>query len=93
VTATKKKEKPEKAEPKISGVPMNAAVKRKKAASTGPKPLTASLIVANRPSASPLDHISDLLDSLPLDAFVQLTRLYLNPLHPFPKGRLFLGPS
>jgi hypothetical protein len=63
VTATKKKAKPEKAETKTSVTPKKAAVKPKKAARTGAKPVTAPLIVATPPSASPLEDISELLDS------------------------------
>jgi hypothetical protein len=84
-----KKAKPENAEPKTSAAPKKAAAKRKKAASTGTKPVTVPLIVANPPTVSPLEDISDLLDSLPLDACVQLTRRLLASISPLPKGAAF----
>ena len=70
VTATVKE-----AKPKITAAPKKAAVKLKKAASTGAKPVTTPKTVANSPSTSPLK-ISD-LESLPLQACVQLTRRLL----------------
>jgi hypothetical protein len=54
VTATKKMAKPVKAEPNIFAAPKKAAVKPKKAAITGAKPVTAPLLLANPPVVSPL---------------------------------------
>ncbi len=53
VTATAKEVKPEKVKPKITAAPKKAAVKPKKAASTGAKPVTTPKPVAN-PFTSPL---------------------------------------
>jgi hypothetical protein len=77
VTATKKKAKPEKAEPKTTPSPQKATVKPKKATSAGAKPFTARLLVVNPPYTSPLEDISDLLDSLDIEECVQLTRRLL----------------
>jgi hypothetical protein len=79
-----KKAKPEKAEPKTSAAPKKAAVTPKKAASPGAKPVKAPLIVANPPSTSPLEDISDLLDSLPHDACMQLTHRLLASISSLP---------
>jgi hypothetical protein len=85
LTATVKKAKPEKAEPKTAPAPKKAAVKPTKVASTGAKSVMAPKTVANPPSTSPLEDISDLLDSLPLEAFVQLTRRLLASISSLPK--------
>ena len=85
VTATVKEVKPEKAKPKITAAPKKAAVKPKKAASTGAKPVKTPKPVANPPSTSLLE-ISDILNSLPLQACVQLTRRLLASISSLPKG-------
>jgi hypothetical protein len=85
VNATKKKAKNEKVETKIRAAPKTASVKPKKAASNGAKPVTESLIVANPPSTSPLEDISD-LDSFLHEACVQLTRRRLTSVSSLPKG-------
>jgi len=72
VTATKKA-KPKRLNLKHSAPPEKAAEKPKKAASTGAKPVKAPLVVANPPP----EDISDLFDSLPYVACVQLTRRLL----------------
>jgi hypothetical protein len=86
VTATVKKAKPEKAVPKTAPAPKKAAAKPTKAASTGARLVKAPNPVANPPSTSPLEDISDLTDSLPLEACVQLTRRLLASISSLPKG-------
>ena len=87
VTATKKGAKLEKAEPKTAAAPKPAGGKTKKAATTSAKPVAATKTVANpQPTASPLEGISDLLDNLPLDACVELTRRLLTSISSLPKG-------
>ena len=86
VTATAKVAKTEKVKPKITAAPKKAAGKPKKAASIGAKPVTTPKPVANPPPTSPLEKISDLLDSLPLQACVHLTRRLLASISSLPKG-------
>jgi hypothetical protein len=73
VTATTKKAKTEKAEPKTTTAPEGASVKLKKAATTGAKSVAAAPPVAKPHPNSPLEGISDLADNLPLEACVELT--------------------
>ena len=84
VTSTDKKAKPGKAEPKTTSAPKKAAVKLKKAASADAKPVATPKPIANQPS--PLEDISDLLDSLPLETCVQLTRWLLASISSLPKA-------
>jgi hypothetical protein len=87
VTATGKKAKPEKAEPKTSAAPRAATVKTKKAATTSAKHVVASQPVTNPlPATSQLEGISDLLDNLPPDASVEPTRRLLTSISSLPKG-------
>ena len=86
VTATAKKAKPEKVKPKITAAPKKAAVKPRKAASTDAKPFATPKPVANPAPASPLEEISDLLDSVPTEACVQLTRRLLASISSLHKG-------
>ena len=83
VAATKQAAKPEKAETKTTTAPKAAGGKpKKKPATTSPKP-----VVANpHPTTSPIEGISDLLDNLPLDACVELTRRLLTSILSLPKG-------
>jgi hypothetical protein len=86
VTATSKKVKPEKVEPKTTAAPKMATVKPKKVATTSSKPVVAIQLVANpHPTTSPLKGISD-LDNLPLEACVELTRQLLTSISSLPKG-------
>jgi len=87
VTATKKAAKPEKAEPKTTAAPKAAGGKPKKSATMSAKPVTATQVVTNpHPNTSPLEGISDLLDNLPLEACVELTRRLLTSISYLPKG-------
>jgi hypothetical protein len=100
VTTAIKKVKPQQTEPKPSGAPKKVAVKPvkaassgvkpavtpKKAANTGAKPDKAPLIVANPPSTSPLEEISDLLDFLSHDECVRLTRRVVASISSLPSG-------
>ena len=86
VIAAAKMAKPEKAEPKITAAP-KATVKPKKAATTGTKPVvTAPPVAHHHPTPSPLEGISDLIDQLPFDACVELTRRLLTAIPSLPKG-------
>jgi hypothetical protein len=87
VTATTKKAKPGKADPKITAAPKAASVKPKKAASTGAKPVAASPPLANsHPTTSPLEGISVLIDKLPINACLELTRRVFISIPSLPKG-------
>ena len=87
MTATKKAAKPEKAEPKTTAAPKAAGGKPKKSATTSAKPVAATQVVVNpHPTTSPLEGISDLLDNLPLEACVELTRRLLTSISSLPKG-------
>ena len=62
-------------------------IKPKKAAPTGAKPVaTDPAVVPPHPTTSPLEGISDLLDQLPLDACVELTRRLLIAIPSLPQG-------
>jgi len=58
VTATKKSAKPEKAEPKTTTAPMAAGGKHKKPATTSPKPVAATQVVANHIPPPPRSRVS-----------------------------------
>jgi hypothetical protein len=51
------------------------------------KPKTTNLVVPTQSSASPLEDISDLLDHLPIQACVELTRRLLNSISSLPTQR------
>jgi len=88
VTATKKAAKPEKAKTKTTTAPKAAGGKpKKKPATTSPKPVAGTQVVANpHPTTSLIEGISDLLDNLPLDACVELTRRLLTSISSLLKG-------
>ena len=50
------------------------------------KPTTPELVVPNQSSNSPLEEISDLLDHLPIQACVELTRRLLTSISSLPTG-------
>jgi len=82
VTVTRKTARPEKPEPKPTAAPKPATGKPKKKAAvsvktTAAKLTTPNLVVPTQTSTSPLQEISDLLDHLPLQACVELTRRLL----------------
>jgi hypothetical protein len=54
--------------------------------SVAAKPTTPDLVVPTQTSSSPLEDISDLLDHLPLQACVELTRLLLMSISSLPTG-------
>ena len=87
MTATKKKFGPKKPEPKptAAGRPAAGKSKKKVAASVktaATKPTTSVLVV----STNTLEEISDLLDRLPLQARVELTRRLLTSISSLPTG-------
>jgi len=87
VTATRKKAGPKKPEtkPKAAAQPAAGKSKKKVVASVktaATKPTTPVLVVPT----NPLDEISDLLDRLPLQACVQLTRRLLTSFSSLPSG-------
>jgi hypothetical protein len=78
VTATRKTAGPKKPKPKSTAATKPAAGKTKKKAdaivkTSTAKTTTPDLVVPNQNSTSPLEEISDLLDHLPIQAFVELT--------------------
>ena len=87
MTATRKKAGPKKPEPKPTAAAQPAAGKSKKkvAASVktvATKPTIPVLVVPT----NPLEEISDLLDRLPLQVCVELTRLLLTSIFSLPTG-------
>ena len=87
MTATRKKAGPKKTEPKPTAAAQPDAGKSKKkvAASiktAATKPITPTLVVPT----NPLKEISYLLDSLPLQACVELTRRLLTSISSLPTG-------
>ena len=62
---------------------MKAAASVKTAAA---KPKTPELVVPTQSSTSPLEDISDLLDHLPIQACVELTRWLLTSISSLPTG-------
>jgi hypothetical protein len=78
-------------ESKAAADPKPAAVKPKKKAaasaqSAAAKPSTPKLVVPSQSPASPLKEISDLLDVLPIEACVELTRWLLTSVSSLPTG-------
>jgi hypothetical protein len=89
VTATSKTSRPKKPEFKAAADTKRAAVKPKKKAaqstqSAAAKTSTPTLVVPTQSSASPLEEISDLLDVLPIQACVELTRQLLTSVSSLP---------
>jgi len=87
VTATRQTAGPKKPEPKSTAVTKPAAGKSKKKAAASvktaaAKPTTSDLVVPT----SPLEDISDLLDRLPLQACVELTRRLLTSISSLSTG-------
>jgi outer membrane biosynthesis protein TonB len=91
VTATRKMAGPKKPEPKSTAATKPAAGKSKKKAAASvktaaAKPTTPDLVVPTQCPTSPLEDISDLLDRLPLQACVELTRQLLTSISSLPTG-------
>jgi len=86
VNATRKKAGPKEPEPKPTAAAQSAAGKSKKVATSvktaATKPTTPVLVVPT----NPLEKISDLLDRLPLQACVELTRRLLTSIFSLPTG-------
>jgi hypothetical protein len=77
LTATSKKAKHEKGDPKTTADPKAASVKPKKAATTSAKP---------HHTTFSLEGISDLIENLSLETCVDLTRRLLTSISSLPKG-------
>ena len=91
VTATRKKAGSKKPKVKSAAATKPAAGKtnKKTAASVktaATKPTTPELVVPTQTSNSPLEDISDLLDHLPIQACVELTRRLLTSISSLPTG-------
>jgi len=91
VTATRETARPKKPELKSTAAPQRAPGKSKKKAvttvkTTAAKTATPSLVFPTQNPNSPLENISDLLDHLPLQAFVELTRGLLASIASLPTG-------
>jgi hypothetical protein len=91
VTATKTTAGSKKPKPKSTAATKPAAGKTKtKAVATvktaAAKPPTPELVVPTQSSTSPLEEISDLLDHLPIQACVELTRRLLTSISSLPTG-------
>jgi hypothetical protein len=83
--------RPKKHEPNSTAAPKPAAGKSKKKADVSvktatAKPITPGLVVPTESSTSQLEEISDLLDHLPLQACVELTRRLLTSISSLPTG-------
>jgi hypothetical protein len=50
------------------------------------KPTTPKVVIPTQPSSSPLEDISDLLDRLPIQAYVELPRRFLTSNSSLPTG-------
>ena len=79
----------EKPEPKSTAATKPAAGRPKKKAAASvktaaAKPTTPNLVVPTQSPTSPLEDISDLLDRLPLQACMELTRRLLTSISSFP---------
>ena len=87
MTATRKKAGPKKPEPKPTAAAQPAAGKTKKkvvaSVKTAATKHTVPVLVV---PTNPLDEISDLLDRLPLQAWVELTRRLLTSFSSLPSG-------
>jgi hypothetical protein len=91
VTATSKMARPKKPESKAAADPKPGAAKPKKKVaqstqSAAAKPSTPKLVFPTQSPASPLEEISDLLDVLPIQTCVELTRRVLTSLSSLPTG-------
>ena len=83
--------RPQKPDPKSTAAPKRASGKSKKKAAASLKtaaftPTTPSLVVPTQSPTSPLEEISDLLDHLPRQACVELTRRLLTSVSLLPTG-------
>jgi hypothetical protein len=90
VTTTRKTAGPKKPEPKSTAATKPAAGNSKKAPSrvktVATKHIIPEMVVPTQSTASPLEEISDLLDHLPTQACVELTRRFLTSLPFLPTG-------
>ena len=91
VTATRKTAGPKKPKRKCTAATKPAAWKTKKKATASvknvaAKPTTPELVFPTQPPTSPLEEISDLLNDLPIQACLELTRRLLTSLSSLPSG-------
>jgi hypothetical protein len=90
VTATRKTAGSQKPKPRSTATTKPAGGKSKKKAASvktaAAKPTTPELVVPTQSRTSPLDEISDLLDHLPIQAWVKLTRQLLTSISSLPTG-------
>ena len=90
MTATRERARPQKPEQKSTATLKRASGKSKKAAAsvkpTAVKTKPPNPVVPTQNSTSPLEEISDLLDHLPLQACVELTRRLLASISSLPTG-------
>ena len=91
MTATRKTAGPKKPKPKSAAAIKPAAGKAKKKAAASvktaaDKPSNPELVAPTQSSTSPLEDISDLLDHLPIQACVKLTRRLLTSIFSLPTG-------
>jgi hypothetical protein len=91
VAATRKTARPKNPEPKSTAAPKSAVGKSNKKAAArvktvAAKPTTPELVVPTQISSSLLEDICGLLDRLPLQACVELTRRLLTSISSLPTG-------
>ena len=89
MTTTRQKGNADKPAPKVTAAPKQAPVTKttrpaKPKQPSQPKPK--ELVVPTKPIQSPIEEISDLLDTLPLNACVELTRRLLTSVPTLPSG-------
>jgi hypothetical protein len=89
VTATRKTAGSKKLKPKSTATTKPAVGKTNKKAArsvktAAAKPLNPKLVFPTQSSTSPLEEISDLLDHLPIEAYVELTRRLLTTISSLP---------
>ena len=91
MTATRTTAEPKKPKPKSTAAIKMVAGKTKtkttaSVKTAAAKPKTSELVVRTQSSTSPLEEISDLLDHLPIHAWVELTRRLLTSISSLPTG-------
>ena len=87
VAATRKKSKTSKSAPKVTVGPKQAPVAKSNKSAKHKQPSQSNELVAPiQPNHSPIEEISDLLDNLPLNGCVELTRRLLTSVPSLPCG-------
>jgi hypothetical protein len=86
IVTISKTAKTKKSTPKTPSAPKAAPVKSTALKAVAAQPPTVKPVVTPNPINSPLEEISDLLDKLPIEACVELTRRLLTSISSLPTG-------